>query len=33
MKGEMTGDTIKVSSISMGKSKNTMAKEKPVATS
>jgi hypothetical protein len=33
MKGEMTGDTIKVSSISMGKSKNTMAKEKPAATS
>ena len=33
LKGEMTGDTIKVSSISMGKAKSSMSKEKPAATS
>lgn len=33
LKGEMTGDTIKVSSISMGKGGKTMSKEKPASTS
>ncbi|HET9795153.1 MAG TPA: hypothetical protein VFS34_11880 [Thermoanaerobaculia bacterium] len=35
LKGEMTGDTIKVASISMGKAghKKTMTKEKPASTS
>ena len=33
LKGEMTGDTIKVSSISMGKGSKTMTKEKPASTS
>ncbi len=33
LKGEMTGNSIKVSSISMGKSGKTMSKEKPASTS
>jgi hypothetical protein len=33
LKGEMTGNAIKVSSVSMGKSTKTMTKEKPASTS